>query len=411
MASMRRVLFVGAGGSAPFEIPVTGKILPEIVRRLRRGENPALFSRQQDQEKAKRDRFLLEEGLKVLYPGIDFNSLDPNLTAHLPYVTEVLSLVDFLIANNQPARPRLDVQQLGRLRTLFDQALCEVLSSRFAVSLPDPDMYSADVERASVLSSSEEASKRARSEHPLWKRLTGFIDTQIADRSDHLSIITTNYDLLMDRVLDDVLNEEVPRFTTKIDRGFVYREVGGDGNLAYRPAPAGEASKASRLALYKLHGSLNYLRCDACDQVYLNPNGEIAYLAFESEPKESNTCHCGHGNLRHLIVAPSTVRNVNVSQILDVWSAATEALRTAGEWIFVGYSLPSEDLAIRSMLVRAWHARGQIRIPGTRIDSWPFRPVPAVKVVQSSKAAQPAYALLFGKLSYDDQGLEKWLST
>ena len=38
-------------------------------------------------------------------------------------------------------------------------------------------------------------------------------------------------------------------------------------------------------------------------------------------------------------------------------NAALEDLRCADEWIMAGYSLPSEDVAIRSLLLRAFHAR------------------------------------------------------
>jgi hypothetical protein len=45
------------------------------------------------------------------------------------------------------------------------------------------------------------------------------------------------------------------------------------------------------------------------------------------------------------------------TSLLAAWQAALEALRTAEEWVFVGYSLPSEDIAIRSTLLRAYRGR------------------------------------------------------
>ena len=58
-------------------------------------------------------------------------------------------------------------------------------------------------------------------------------------------------------------------------------------------------------------------------------------------------CDCG----------PSFVREVRDPILLEIWRNALEVLREADRWIVVGYSLPLEDLAIRSMLLRAYHER------------------------------------------------------
>ena len=40
-----------------------------------------------------------------------------------------------------------------------------------------------------------------------------------------------------------------------------------------------------------------------------------------------------------------------------MWQSSLEALRSAKRWIFVGYSLPNEDIAIRALLLRALRGR------------------------------------------------------
>jgi len=74
-----------------------------------------------------------------------------------------------------------------------------------------------------------------------------------------------------------------------------------------------------------------------------------------------NVCWCG-GLLRSILVTPSVVRDVRDPNLLGIWAAALEDLRLADEWVFVGYSLPTEDIAIRSLLLRAWHARRRKRL-------------------------------------------------
>jgi NAD-dependent SIR2 family protein deacetylase len=361
-AGMRRVLFVGAGASVPFGVPLTGEILPQAVLRLQSG---GLFSNAygRGRHEAEDEKFL-QSGLCALYPGIELGGTKVELTAALPYITSVLSLLDYLIANEQPLKPGWDRARVARLRLLFDRALCEVLS------------------------------RRGKRRSGPWRRLMEYLRNQIPDSSHHLTVITTNYDLTMDMALAQLSS---PEGLAKIDLGFEFREV-DEGRLVPRPGmAAGAGTMARRLALYKLHGSLNYLRCEVCDQVYMNPDGDISFRAFEREKYDDNTCHCGHYPLRHVIVAPSTVRSYRIPQVLSTWVAATEALRTAEEWVFAGYSLPAEDLAIRSMLFRAWNARGE------------NTPSPGITVVQNSRQAEPAYRLLFGKVDYVEGGFENWL--
>jgi hypothetical protein len=71
--------------------------------------------------------------------------------------------------------------------------------------------------------------------------------------------------------------------------------------------------------------------------VYVNPQEAIAYLSFSDQQCWANTCECGWFPLRHLIVAPSMVRDVRDPHLLNVWRSATEALRTAREWFIIGH--------------------------------------------------------------------------
>ena len=57
------------------------------------------------------------------------------------------------------------------------------------------------------------------------------------------------------------------------------------------------------------------------------------------------------------MVTPSRVRDIRDSTLLEIWRQAIEFLRTADQWVFAGYSFPREDVAIRSLILRA--ARGR----------------------------------------------------
>ena len=57
------------------------------------------------------------------------------------------------------------------------------------------------------------------------------------------------------------------------------------------------------------------------------------------------------------MVAPSTFQEITNPHLQAIWLNAYHVLENADTWIFVGYSLPPEDLAIRSLLYRAADGR------------------------------------------------------
>jgi hypothetical protein len=87
------------------------------------------------------------------------------------------------------------------------------------------------------------------------------------------------------------------------------------------------------------------------------------------------------------------VRAVHDPNLLSIWQSALEALRTAAQWIIVGYSLPPQDVDIRSMLLRAYQARPE---------------PPRVRVIERGKnrEVEDRYRVLFPDLVFDAGGVE-----
>jgi NAD-dependent SIR2 family protein deacetylase len=214
-----------------------------------------------------------------------------------------------------------------------------------------------------------------------------------------LTIVSTNYDVTVESELF-VQKQREPK---ECDFGFDWRNPFGEALI---PRPA-----TPDLAFYKLHGSFNWLRCDLCGQLYINPYELIAYLSFREAQQWANTCTCGAYPLRHVIVAPSMVRDVRDPHLLNIWRCATEALRTAKKWFIIGYSLPAEDLAIRSMLLRAYNARGLDDQSASLLPQQTIRPGPDVTVVQMGNTTKPAYEAMFpqGSFEFLEGGLEELL--
>jgi hypothetical protein len=95
----------------------------------------------------------------------------------------------------------------------------------------------------------------------------------------------------------------------------------------------------------------------------------VASREFWIRTSQYIECRCG-GRLRSVVVTPSVVRDVRDGNLLSIWNAALEDLRRAHEWILIGYSLPSEDIAIRSLLLRAYHTRTRRASLRIRVVQW-----------------------------------------
>ena len=323
----RTVLFLGAGASRPLGFPVTDGILPGIWEGLQ-GKAwrkwPGLRTRRDQQ----RLRDELVQLLQVLLPGL---ATGPATVAGASIV-DVISLLDQLILEGRSPHPSVRDEQLLRGRILLQLGINAVL-------------------RGGRL-------KAVRNRLVEWA-----FHQVVHDRDSRLTIISTNYDTAVEQRLFGRLIKLHRSIGRNVDFGISWRDP--FRNLLHvRP-------RAARLAVFKLHGSLNWLRCESCGHVTINVQQRVASLEFWNRRRQRkrgirdyNRCRCA-GRLRSVMVTPSVVRDVRDANLLSIWNAAMEDLRRASEWILIGYSLPSEDIAIRSLLLRAYHTRS--RQKGLRI--------------------------------------------
>lgn len=353
------VYFLGAGASYNFGYPLTNAIMPEILHNLRSGDLFKIGYYKTPLE-VKQEGELLNF-INSLYPGlkdIEIDHTDFSNNRHVPNITEVLSFVDHCCFYNLPPHPDLNDNVLLNFRYLLNRAVCELLIDH------EEEEYEKDKEAL----------------------LDRFLVPVKTGTDDQVSIITTNYDLSIDTALEKEISSH------EVDLGIAYRDP---GNSKIIPQP-----HDPRLKYYKLHGSLNWTRCDLCGYYYVNAMGNIAFQVYREETDDGNTCVCSNTlKLKSVLVAPSIVRDIRDSNLLQIWKAAMEAIRTADEIVFVGYSLPAEDLAIKSIIVRGLNGRCDKKAPG-------------ITVVQWKEDAKPNYINLFGKdITYMDKGLPQYLDS
>jgi NAD-dependent SIR2 family protein deacetylase len=155
------------------------------------------------------------------------------------------------------------------------------------------------------------------------------------------TFVTTNYDTLIDDAID--------REAITIDRGTGSLIDYGMGGLT---APDQDPDRELRtFPCLKVHGSLNWLYCPACDllDVTYASNGAIRLV---DDPEAARCYECE--TLRTpIIVPPSYYKNLSNVYLAVVWTKAYHALRAADQLVFCGYSFPDADMHIKYLVKRA----------------------------------------------------------
>lgn len=363
---MKTAVFLGAGASKVFGYPLTNELLPRILAAL---DHDTLFRGINSEQLNAADRSWFRDGLYRFFPGLE--SAKQLATPEQPLavgVTDLLTLIDRALLVGE-ARAGMPPEELGRFRHLVERAIYEVL------------LHDNDRRKAPNLAA--------------LQRFVQWLTLQDAP----VSLITTNYDTAVDQRIFEAVGRTdrrkwEARIGAEVDVGFAWRSV-DDGLLVPRPAQP-------RWQILKLHGSVNWLRCSLCGQIYQNVGGPVGSKAFEHRLSDWNTCHCNAwARLRLHLVTPSFVRQTNDAHLLGIWQSALETLRTADRWVIVGYSLPPDDISIRSLLMRAWDGHANPRKP-------------QVLVVQRKNTwTQSTYQAFFppANLVYHDGGLDEFLNS
>jgi len=341
--------FLGAGASKAFGLPLTNEIFPKFWKWIWQGK-----TLRKDQ------RNLLFDIFAVLYPGLKRNTP----AADLPGITEILSILDhFINANNIPVKG-LSRNQLIEGRLALEMGVIDVIQEYYYYN-------------------------EEREEDVLYDKFIGMLNK--ISRQRKVNIISTNYDILVEYgIFYEKYKGKERQFLEEVDFGVRWRDPFTTRTRTYNPP------KEPSFSIYKLHGSTSWLTCDLCNQLYINLYGSVYHQIQYIQPRETNTCHCGHSRLSSVIVSPSTERDVNDTNLKYIWNAALEGLRTSGEWVIVGYSLPAEDLNIRSILTRAYVGSER---------------KPKVTVVQRGDSTKKRYEHLFGKFNFMPGGFNKYIES
>ena len=197
-----------------------------------------------------------------------------------------------------------------------------------------------------------------------------------------MSIVTTNYDGCIDEAL---LTAKLPIKST----------FGGTRDLA----------KAGAIPLVKMHGSINWVYCDSCQEVreFDLLHLKEAYAQDRLSVAVMGICkNCG-GLRRPLLVPPLSFKFLMFPNLIDIWDSARQVIETADYVIVVGYSFSEADTYITKIISRSMahnadqklivvNRNGQlVRDLRSRFSAYidGFDPKRVIKVAQPAEKALP----------------------
>jgi hypothetical protein len=177
---------------------------------------------------------------------------------------------------------------------------------------------------------------------------------KLAERFRGGVIITTNWDTFLDRALwnsENLSPAGRSKWTpsgSRIDyTPFAQEIVNFQGDRINA-----ELADLPSTPLLKLHGSMNWLACPRCKRLIINPVIDLVRSGGGGKHWIDQTCWC-EAEAEALFVTPSYAKSYSNLHLQAIWYQAQRALAEASRWVFVGFSIPSDDAWIRALLTRA----------------------------------------------------------
>lgn len=310
-------IFLGAGASKAEGAPLQGELFREYF-------NTDLFKNSTDTMDRELATFF------AIMFGIDVDN-DDLLKTNFPTFEEVLGLTDLAIMRKEAFRD-FDIENRasnsGRLRFI----------AQYLVFLVAKVLDATLQEKASI-----------------HRKLVGKLhDAKILK---NITFVSTNYDIIIDNALTELYGEGVD-----LDYGVEFRNF-------ERPDDWKRPRRESRIALFKPHGSLNWLFCPTCNELEITPKekGVVTRLISDFSKAACKECESVY---MPLIVPPTFYKDLNNVFLSSIWNRTDIALRKVDHIVFCGYSFPDADIHIKYLLKRAQTNR-RITQKFTVINNYP----------------------------------------
>lgn len=292
------VVIFGAGATKACGGPLTSEILPDALahaRALERGDHLKRV-----------DRFLVD--------NFNVPAQTRRREDEIPPLPLVLSLVDMAIDRGDSFGPKWQPNELRRVRKGLEFAVFALIEYRL---------------------------RRIKPYHLQF--LQGLYSA-----AESVTLISLNYDLIVDNALARLAER--------------------NGQLALPDYRCDVATETYRRldkfgTLLKLHGSLNWLYCPNCHRLDVGVGSRgravkvlnelfVEYARLDRQYTEGSPCVECKTWVEPVLITPTHLKDYRNPHISRVWYEAERALRAAKRVIFVGYSMPEDDVEVIYLLKR-----------------------------------------------------------
>lgn len=349
------VVFLGAGATSSCGGPETNEILPEIHAHAADPKYVDSLGRLKE---------FLEQEFHVQVGAPE---------EHYPGLPLLMSLIDTALDRRQDFNERWDLEAMNHLRQQIEFGIWD----RLEVQL----------------------------EHAPTNNHWRLFDRLFPAGGEDPCVISTNYDLIADTTLM-FLSEARP-------------EAGAEARLPdYRCSmtmlPDAADGATAFGTLLKLHGSLNWLHCRTCGRLQLGASSAKLYFKVMQRlagpdveslfTPEGDPCpECGT-RLRPLLIAPTHMKDYRNPHVTRVWFEAERLLRAARRAVFVGYSLPEDDVEVVYLLKRTL-SRPNVAVTVIEYDK------ENPDVAATDHPVGRRYRTLFGDaMEWHASGIDGWLA-
>jgi hypothetical protein len=241
---------------------------------------------------------------------------------------DIFTFIDLSANTGHHLGPKYDPKELRRTRRVLIARTIRMLHQRF-----------------------EKARKKQDSQ---WRRLHRFIGKLDVGQSRFISV---NWDTS----LELVLTQMHPSTPLSYGAGIRPARFDRDGKIQIVKRARGE-----RIKISKMHGSVNWLYCDSCRDVFWFPPGETLRVASQIVQKEEigsatglHCCNCDMVELSTRMATFSFRKALDFPMFRQSWMTAEQKLRSCARWVFIGYSLPAADYEFKHLLKRVELARAK----------------------------------------------------
>ncbi len=181
---------------------------------------------------------------------------------------------------------------------------------------------------------------------------------------DPISIISTNWDILLDNAIKKKLDDNWPQKSV-VDY-CCYISSHDENDKSVIPGLEMLGMGGFNVKLLKLHGSLNWLQCPRCMRVYVafNRKTAVEQMWNRDQCRHCNK-HFGKSESHTLgsnLIMPTFLKDLTNPQYKLIWQNAGVEIAEATKLVFIGYSLPQADFEMRQVLSRMTKDSAEVEV-------------------------------------------------